>query len=656
MNLFANKKIRVIAAVAVLAALVTAGAVFAVNRNSKNSSGIIARQATVTRGDIVQGLSETGSTSVNTVSTQLDIDLEIDDARLSLDVIIDDVYVRSGEWVTKGQPLFAINQTSLNTSDNTLENEYNSAKLKLEQAQIQKQLGMIEAQSTLDQNKATGKLAEQIYNNSVTNINNTLATYKQKVAEDKEDLTHYQTLYNTYDERTEILNSLEAVMEQAEETLENIQDAFDDYKEDNNTEYNTYINYKNNIDDWAEEVTEASTNLDYLNSRFESLNPSDEQYKYYTQSITSTNSSYLSVADQLNNAIEYMDKYRDIYNEYTSFEDRLEAAEDACDDAKEMYDDYKSDYNELFGNDNKSDILRKLQNMEITLSQDKLTLEEYEMNYDVNVQNALNEKSKNETAGQTAELNYSSTLNQLELDILTAQNKVDTLAAAVNKLNSSLDGNQLLAPTDGLITNISFNEGDEVSLLEAYITIAESDEVNIILTFDEDDIADIYLDQSALVTFDSMPEVTFEGKVNAISITAFRAGAATTTYQVTVNVTADGLENIYDGMSCSVQLVTDRVQDVLCVSKRAITTANGVSTVKVQNADGTTEIREITTGFTDGSTVEVLSGLSEGETVLIESQVNSSASNGNKNTVAAPDNADKIPPGNMSQPPSGRQQ
>ena len=52
----------------------------------------MSREATVTRGDIVQGLSETGSASVNTVSTQLDIDLEIDDAKLDLDVVIDDVY------------------------------------------------------------------------------------------------------------------------------------------------------------------------------------------------------------------------------------------------------------------------------------------------------------------------------------------------------------------------------------------------------------------------------------------------------------------------------------------------------------------------------------------------------------------------------------
>lgn len=659
MKKLSKKSLKIISAVLIILIISSTAALAVRHQSSKNASQTMSREATVTRGDIVQGLSETGSASVNTVSTQLDIDLEIDDAKLDLDVLIDEVYVRAGERVSKGQPLFSIDQSSLNTARNTLENEYTSAKLKLEQAKIKQQKGTIEAKATMDTDRSSGKLAEQIYQNSVTSIDNTLASYKQKVLEDEEDLATYQTLYNTYDERTAVLNSLKEIMEQAEDTRDTIQDAYDEYKEDNDTTYSTYNNYKNKIDDWTEQLSEASANLKVISDKYETLDPSDDLYKSYAQATTTAHSTYDSTASQVDAAINYMNKYQDIYDTYTSFEERLKAAKTAYEDAQELYNDYNDDYKELFGSDDKSDILRKLQNMEITLSKDKLTLEEYEMNYDVNVQTAQNEKSKNQTTGETAELNYSASLNELELAVLTAQNKVDTLSAAVNKLNSSLDGNVLLAPTDGLITNISFEAGDEVSLLEAFIIIAESDEVNIVLTFDEDDIANIYLDQLALVTFDSLPDETFEGKVNAISITAFRAGAATTTYQVTVNVASEGLEDIYDGMSCTVQLVTDRVQDVLCVSKRAVTTENGTSTVKVKNADGTTEVREITTGFTDGSTIEVLSGLSEGETVLIESQVNNTqsvdkASKGDNNTNTAP--AAMPAGGDMPSMPSGGMQ
>ena len=43
--------------------------------------------------------------------------------------------------------------------------------------------------------------------------------------------------------------------------------------------------------------------------------------------------------------------------------------------------------------------------------------------------------------------------------------------------------------------------------------------------------------------------------------------------------------------------------------------------MKVKDSDGTIEKKEVTTGFYDGVNVEITEGLSEGETVLIESQV-----------------------------------
>ena len=62
----------------------------------------ITKEEQVSRGDIVEGLSEEGTASVATVSTQLDVDVTIDDTKVDLDVIIDDVFVRAGENVEEG--------------------------------------------------------------------------------------------------------------------------------------------------------------------------------------------------------------------------------------------------------------------------------------------------------------------------------------------------------------------------------------------------------------------------------------------------------------------------------------------------------------------------------------------------------------------------
>ena len=52
-----------------------------------------------------------------------------------------------------------------------------------------------------------------------------------------------------------------------------------------------------------------------------------------------------------------------------------------------------------------------------------------------------------------------------------------------------------------------------------------------------------------------------------------------------------------------------------------VNTGREANTVLVESADGQAEERVVETGFTDGMYVEIVSGLTEGETVLVESAV-----------------------------------
>ncbi|MBR2627879.1 MAG: efflux RND transporter periplasmic adaptor subunit [Peptococcaceae bacterium] len=114
--------------------------------------------------------------------------------------------------------------------------------------------------------------------------------------------------------------------------------------------------------------------------------------------------------------------------------------------------------------------------------------------------------------------------------------------------------------------------------------------------------------------------------MDAISVSPMAMGAPTVNYTVTVKLEGEGLEDIYEGMSCTVELVSERVDDVLIIPKRAITTEGRKNYVMVKLEDGTTEQREVTLGFTDGSSYEVKSGLEEGDIVLIGSSINSTSS------------------------------
>ena len=76
-------------------------------------------------------------------------------------------------------------------------------------------------------------------------------------------------------------------------------------------------------------------------------------------------------------------------------------------------------------------------------------------------------------------------------------------------------------------------------------------------------------------------------------------------------------EELLQGMTCSVKFIQKRVENVLTLANKAITLTDGKQTVIVQMADGSHEEREIKTGFSDGRTSEVTSGLSAGEIVVV---------------------------------------
>lgn len=145
-----------------------------------------------------------------------------------------------------------------------------------------------------------------------------------------------------------------------------------------------------------------------------------------------------------------------------------------------------------------------------------------------------------------------------ELEVLSAQLAADNLATYLTEMNSWLQGNQILAPCAGLVTNIPFAEGDEVNLMDAYMTIAQPNQVTIALTVDQEDISQVSLDQEAIVTFDALEDASFTGRVDAISVSPAQMGKPTATYTVTVSVKDKTLNQVYEGMSCQAELVSEK--------------------------------------------------------------------------------------------------
>ena len=71
-------------------------------------------------------------------------------------------------------------------------------------------------------------------------------------------------------------------------------------------------------------------------------------------------------------------------------------------------------------------------------------------------------------------------------------------------------------------------------------------------------------------------------------------------------------------MSGSVNVVLDQREDVLYVDRKAVKTADGKYFVYMLDENGLRTRKEITTGLETGNYVEIVSGLTEGDSVILE--------------------------------------
>ena len=176
----------------------------------------------------------------------------------------------------------------------------------------------------------------------------------------------------------------------------------------------------------------------------------------------------------------------------------------------------------------------------------------------------------------------------------------------------------LTAPITGVVGSVATQEGETVAAglnAPTFVTIIDLDRLQVDAYVDEVDIGRVKTGQRAIFTVDAFPSREFEGTVEAIYPKAVLQDNVVY-YDVVIEITSQ-----YDGllrpeMTTNVTLLLETRKDVLAIPTKAIRRSGGRNTVHVAG-EGSSEPREIRVGWRDGSWVEVVAGLREGETVLV---------------------------------------
>ena len=211
---------------------------------------------------------------------------------------------------------------------------------------------------------------------------------------------------------------------------------------------------------------------------------------------------------------------------------------------------------------------------------------------------------------------------ELQVDIAkanweTAKLNLETAELSLESAELNLEKAIIVAPFDGMVTDISITEGKEIStaaLATPAITLVDTSEVEMRGFIDEIDIAIVKLGQEVNIILDALPDEEVNGEVAFISLVSTTL-AGVVSYDTTIAL-ENPVAELRDGMSATAEVIIERRDDVLVIPNRAIwgTLANPKAVVLV---DGQQEEREITLGLSDGINTEVLSGLEEGEKVII---------------------------------------
>ena len=175
----------------------------------------------------------------------------------------------------------------------------------------------------------------------------------------------------------------------------------------------------------------------------------------------------------------------------------------------------------------------------------------------------------------------------------------------------------IVAPFDGLVAKLSVKDGDTVSPGMAVAQIVDPSAMQLDVQVDEIDVVDVFVGQKVMVDVDALPNLTIEGAVGSIGLVP-TPQSGVVVYTARITLSAPGGVGLRSGMGASADIVVDERKSVLLVPDRAIgKNAKGESTV-VLRIDGKNEEQVVTAGITDGVQTEIVSGLKEGDTVVVE--------------------------------------
>ncbi len=474
----------------------------------KEETKITYKETAVIQGDLIAGITESGSLTIGTLTQTFDLDTASSgssgsggasmggmsmggmstgssSSSGSSSLVVGEVLVKKGQLIQEGDPIYTLDEESVTDARQALQDAVEDAELSVIEAQIQRDNSLAKAEAEYDLNIAKGQTAKSTYDSTITSLANAV-------------------------------NKAQEALDEASERMEEIPGEIDELEEEL---------------EGADDVTKKS------------------------------------------------------------LEQQIEALEKELENYQDNYDNLESQLTEAKNN------------QETRTIEAKSTYDQAILNY------------------QNAKTIYNVAVNGLDDSLTSAKETLEDAETALAEFNQYVLDGTIYAAYSGTAYEVGYAAGDELSSSTSLLVYGDKASVTMDVDVAEEDISMVTVGDTVRVALNAYPDMVFKGTVEEIATST--SSSSTVSYTVTVVVEGD-LDLLYSGMTGQVTFVTKELTNVLYVSNKAIIYENGRSYVNMKNGDGTMKRVSVTTGFSNGTYVEIREGLQPGDTVYIESQVSGS--------------------------------
>ena len=212
------------------------------------------------------------------------------------------------------------------------------------------------------------------------------------------------------------------------------------------------------------------------------------------------------------------------------------------------------------------------------------------------------------TAGQTILTLKNDSLTNA---VTNASLQVRSAQTSLSQLMDQRADYTVTAPVDGTILSRTVKQGDLASAGNPMAVLAQPEALCVHASIDEQYIDRVGTGQSASITFttDTGEQRIYTGSVRRVEDTGVTSGGVT---DYTVEIALDNTDGLRDGMNVSVSILTEGKENCLRVPVKAV---DGDTVQVLRN--GKTETVTVETGLWGSDYVEILSGITEEDTIVL---------------------------------------